>query len=72
MALRQLDLFKICAASSEDSNIQITNLESKVAAQTKEIETHIEAIAQLENQKLDLTQGICLKYLFFFTTILFY
>lgn len=50
-------LFKICAASMEDLNNKIGELESKVTSQVNEIESHLEAIVQLENQKLDLTQG---------------
>ena len=44
-------------AMATEWKTQIEELESKLATQTKEIESHIEAIAILENQKLDLMQG---------------
>lgn len=47
----------ICIASAGDWQECIVDLENKVSAQTKEIQMQIEAIATLENQKLDLTQG---------------
>ncbi|XP_020278721.1 protein lava lamp-like isoform X2 [Pseudomyrmex gracilis] len=45
-------------ASAGDWQERIADLESKVASQTKDIQMHIEAIAILENQKLDLTQEL--------------
>ncbi|XP_031783521.1 golgin subfamily B member 1 isoform X9 [Nasonia vitripennis] len=45
-------------ASAGDWKERIADLEGKVASQAKEIETHIEAIAILENQKLDLMQEL--------------
>ncbi|XP_012232589.2 protein lava lamp isoform X2 [Linepithema humile] len=45
-------------ASAGDWQERIADLESKVASQTKEIQMHIDAIAILENQKLDLTQEL--------------
>lgn len=58
----------ICIASAGDWQERVIDLESKVSAQTKEIEMQIEAIATLENQKLDLMQGnLCI--IFFFVLI---
>ncbi|XP_076749322.1 uncharacterized protein LOC143422509 isoform X2 [Xylocopa sonorina] len=45
-------------ASAGDWQERVVDLESKVSAQTKEIEMQIEAIATLENQKLDLMQEL--------------
>ncbi|XP_051172975.1 uncharacterized protein LOC127289217 isoform X3 [Leptopilina boulardi] len=45
-------------ASAGDWKEQISDLEGKVNAQTKEIQGHIDAIAALENQKLDLMQEL--------------
>ncbi|XP_034183069.2 uncharacterized protein LOC117605632 isoform X2 [Osmia lignaria lignaria] len=45
-------------ASAGDWQERVIDLESKVSAQTKEIEMQIEAIATLENQKLDLMQEL--------------
>ncbi|XP_043791932.1 golgin subfamily B member 1-like isoform X3 [Apis laboriosa] len=45
-------------ASAGDWQERVVDLESKVSAQTKEIEMQIEAIATLENQKLDLLQEL--------------
>ncbi|XP_060816665.1 golgin subfamily B member 1-like isoform X1 [Bombus pascuorum] len=45
-------------ASAGDWQERVVDLESKVSAQTKEIEMQIEAIAILENQKLDLMQEL--------------
>ncbi|XP_033217023.1 golgin subfamily B member 1-like isoform X2 [Belonocnema kinseyi] len=45
-------------ASAGDWKEQIADLEGKVNAQAKEIQAHIEAIAALENQKLDLMQEL--------------
>lgn len=58
----------ICIASAGDWQERVVDLESKVSAQTKEIEMQIEAIAILENQKLDLMQGN-LYIAFFFVLI---
>lgn len=53
----------ICIASAGDWQERVVDLESKVSAQTKEIEMQIEAIATLENQKLDLMQGnLCIVF----------
>jgi len=49
--------YTICTASAGDWQERVADLESKVSSQTKEIQMHIDAIAILENQKLDLTQG---------------
>ncbi|XP_018340854.1 PREDICTED: protein lava lamp-like isoform X2 [Trachymyrmex septentrionalis] len=45
-------------ASAGDWQERVADLESKVSSQTKEIQMHIDAIAILENQKLDLTQEL--------------
>ncbi|CAK9810672.1 Protein lava lamp [Anthophora quadrimaculata] len=45
-------------ASAGDWQERVVDLESKVSAQTKEIQMQIEAIATLENQKLDLMQEL--------------
>ncbi|XP_043483332.1 trichohyalin-like isoform X2 [Leptopilina heterotoma] len=45
-------------ASAGEWKEQISDLEGKVNAQAKEIQGHIDAIAALENQKLDLMQEI--------------
>ncbi|XP_017877078.1 golgin subfamily B member 1-like isoform X2 [Ceratina calcarata] len=45
-------------ASAGDWQERVIDLESKVSAQTKEIEMQIDAIATLENQKLDLMQEL--------------
>lgn len=47
----------ICTASAGDWQGRVVDLESKISTQTKEIQMHIDAIATLENQKLDLMQG---------------
>lgn len=47
----------ICTASAGDWQERVADLENKVSSQTKEIQMHIDAIATLENQKLDLMQG---------------
>ena len=52
----------VCTASADDWQERINDLEGKVSAQAKEIQTHIESIAILENQKLDLMQGNALFY----------
>lgn len=49
--------YTICTASAGDWQERVADLESKVSSQTKEIQMHIDAIAILENQKLDLMQG---------------
>ncbi|CAD1476221.1 unnamed protein product, partial [Heterotrigona itama] len=45
-------------ASAGDWQERVVDLESKVSAQAKEIEMQIEAIATLENQKLDFMQEL--------------
>lgn len=45
-------------ASAGDWQERVADLESKVSSQTKEIQMHIDAIATLENQKLDLMQEL--------------
>ncbi|KOX80113.1 Protein lava lamp [Melipona quadrifasciata] len=45
-------------ASAGDWQERVVDLENKVSAQAKEIEMQIEAIATLENQKLDLMQEL--------------
>ncbi|KAL0120262.1 hypothetical protein PUN28_008136 [Cardiocondyla obscurior] len=45
-------------ASAGDWQERVDDLENKVSSQTKEIQMHIDAIAILENQKLDLTQEL--------------
>ncbi|XP_018406010.1 PREDICTED: golgin subfamily A member 4-like isoform X2 [Cyphomyrmex costatus] len=45
-------------ASAGDWQERVADLENKVSSQTKEIQMHIDAIAILENQKLDLTQEL--------------
>lgn len=47
----------ICIASAGDWQERIAELESRVSMQTDEIQKNIDAIAVLENQKLDLIQG---------------
>ena len=47
----------VCTASTGDWKNRIADLESRVSIQTKDIQANIEAIATLENQKLDLMQG---------------
>lgn len=47
----------ICIASAGDWQERIAELESRVSMQTDEIQKNIDAIAMLENQKLDLIQG---------------
>jgi hypothetical protein len=47
----------VCTAAAGDWQNNISDLEGKVTMQAKEIQAHIEAIAILENQKLDLIQG---------------
>lgn len=49
--------YTICTASAGDWQERIADLENNVSSQKKEIQIHIDAIAILENQKLDLTQG---------------
>lgn len=62
----------VCIASAGDWQERVVDLESKVSAQTKEIEMQIEAIATLENQKLDLLQGnLCIFFFFFFFFVLY-
>lgn len=61
----------VCIASAGDWQERVVDLESKVSAQTKEIEMQIEAIATLENQKLDLLQGNLCIFFFFFCIICF-
>ena len=52
----------ICIASAGDWQERVVDLENKVSAQAKELEMQIEAIATLENQKLDLMQGnLCIN-----------
>lgn len=51
------DVIIVCTASTGDWQARIADLEGKVSAQANEIQSHIEAIAILENQKLDLIQG---------------
>ncbi|XP_025263036.1 protein lava lamp isoform X2 [Camponotus floridanus] len=45
-------------ASAGDWQERVADLENKVSSQTKEIQMHIDAIATLENQKLDLMQEL--------------
>lgn len=54
----QVALLEEEKASAGDWQERVVDLESKVSAQTKEIEMQIEAIATLENQKLDLLQEL--------------
>ncbi|CAL7944495.1 unnamed protein product [Xylocopa violacea] len=54
----QVALLEEEKASAGDWQERVVDLESKVSAQTKEIEMQIEAIATLENQKLDLMQEL--------------
>ncbi|XP_011645254.1 golgin subfamily B member 1-like isoform X2 [Pogonomyrmex barbatus] len=56
----QLNLvdFDELKASAGDWQERVADLESKVSSQTKEIQMHIDAIATLENQKLDLMQEL--------------
>lgn len=62
----------VCIASAGDWQERVVDLESKVSAQTKEIEMQIEAIATLENQKLDLLQGnLCIFFFFFVLYVLY-
>ncbi|XP_023289922.1 golgin subfamily B member 1 isoform X2 [Orussus abietinus] len=55
LSLVDFDELKASAADWQD---RIADLESKVSTQTKEIQDHIDAIATLENQKLDLIQEL--------------
>lgn len=50
-------MFEFCAASSVELQTRISELENKVEAQERDIRAQVEAIAVLENQKLDLIQG---------------
>lgn len=62
--------YTICIASVGDWQERVVDLENKVSAQAKEIEMQIEAIATLENQKLDLMQGnLCIVFLLIFLLI---
>ncbi|XP_026831279.1 protein lava lamp isoform X2 [Ooceraea biroi] len=45
-------------ASAGDWQERTADLENKVSSQTKEIQAHVDAIATLENQKLDLMQEL--------------
>ncbi|XP_018049827.1 PREDICTED: centromere-associated protein E-like isoform X3 [Atta colombica] len=54
----QVALLEEEKASAGDWQERVADLESKVSSQTKEIQMHIDAIAILENQKLDLTQEL--------------
>ncbi|XP_076231576.1 uncharacterized protein LOC143177513 isoform X2 [Calliopsis andreniformis] len=54
----QVALLEEEKASAGDWQERIVDLENKVSAQTKEIQMQIEAIAALENQKLDLMQEL--------------
>lgn len=45
-------------ASSSEWQERVSELENKLATQATEMQNHIDAIATLENQKLDLMQGI--------------
>ncbi|XP_018360698.1 PREDICTED: protein lava lamp-like isoform X3 [Trachymyrmex cornetzi] len=54
----QVALLEEEKASTGDWQERVVDLESKVSSQTKEIQMHIDAIAILENQKLDLTQEL--------------
>ncbi|KAL6447475.1 hypothetical protein ACFW04_000005 [Cataglyphis niger] len=45
-------------ASAGDWQERVADLENKVSSQTNEIQMHIDAIATLENQKLDLMQEL--------------
>ncbi|XP_018309427.1 golgin subfamily B member 1 isoform X3 [Mycetomoellerius zeteki] len=54
----QVALLEEEKASAGDWQEHVADLESKVSSQTKEIQMHIDAIAILENQKLDLTQEL--------------
>ncbi|XP_058788968.1 protein lava lamp-like isoform X2 [Phymastichus coffea] len=57
LQLSLVDFDELKASTSEWKE-RIGDLEGKVSAQAKEIEAHIEAIAILENQKLDLMQEL--------------
>ncbi|XP_014208858.1 protein lava lamp isoform X2 [Copidosoma floridanum] len=54
----QITLLEEEKVSAGEWQERIPDLEGKVSAQAKEIESHIEAIAILENQKLDLMQEL--------------
>lgn len=54
----QVALLEEEKASAGDWQERVVDLENKVSAQAKEIEMQIEAIATLENQKLDLMQEL--------------
>ncbi|KAJ8674067.1 hypothetical protein QAD02_005329 [Eretmocerus hayati] len=54
----QVALLEEEKASAGEWQQRISDLEGKVSSQAKEIETHINAIAILENQKLDLMQEL--------------
>ncbi|XP_070167505.1 golgin subfamily A member 4 isoform X3 [Polyergus mexicanus] len=54
----QVALLEEEKASAGDWQERVADLESKVSSQTKEIQMHIDAIATLENQKLDLMQEL--------------
>lgn len=55
LSLVDFDELKVSAGDWQE---RIADLESKVAVQAKEIQMHTEAIATLENQKLDLMQEL--------------
>lgn len=59
-----LACYTICIASAADWQECIVDLENNVSAQTRDIQIQIEAIATLENQKLDLMQGNLLCHVF--------
>ncbi|KAK9300131.1 hypothetical protein QLX08_007060 [Tetragonisca angustula] len=54
----QVALLEEEKASAGDWQERVVDLENKVSAQAKELEMQIEAIATLENQKLDLMQEL--------------
>ncbi|XP_015600609.1 protein lava lamp isoform X2 [Cephus cinctus] len=54
----QVTLLEEEKASAGDWQSRVADLDSKVSAQAIEIESHIQAIATLENQKLDLMQEL--------------